>query len=58
MVRQADAVLEALNRTGLGYIAVQDYVPKQFLYRDRPCYLRLWAVVTSAAPLRWEGTRH
>ncbi len=35
-----------------GFVLVQSYVRNQFLYDNRPSYLRLWVVVTSVQPLR------
>lgn len=34
------------------YVLVQSYVQRQFMYEQRPSYLRLWAVVTGVQPLR------
>ncbi|EFJ46264.1 hypothetical protein VOLCADRAFT_93371 [Volvox carteri f. nagariensis] len=38
--------------TQKGFVLVQSYVRRQFLYDNRPSYLRLWVVVTSIHPLR------
>jgi hypothetical protein len=33
----------------------QECVPQQFTYEGRRGYVRVWAVITSVTPLRWEG---
>ncbi|GIL96200.1 hypothetical protein Vretimale_2070 [Volvox reticuliferus] len=62
VMRQKQAQRQALRGSGArvagdtatqtGFVLVQSYVQRQFLYDNRPSYLRLWVVVTSVRPLR------
>ncbi|GLC35121.1 Tubulin polyglutamylase ttll5 [Pleodorina starrii] len=62
VMRQRQAQRQALRGGGdqaqgdtatqKGFVLVQSYVRQQFLYDNRPSYLRLWVVVTSVRPLR------
>ncbi|GLC51862.1 Tubulin polyglutamylase ttll5 [Pleodorina starrii] len=62
VMRQQQAQRQALRGGGdqaqgdtatqKGFVLVQSYVRQQFLYDNRPSYLRLWVVVTSVRPLR------
>ncbi|GIL41970.1 hypothetical protein Vafri_53 [Volvox africanus] len=62
VMRQKQAQRQALRGSGAqaagdpatqtGFVLVQSYVRRQFLYDNRPSYLRLWVVVTSVRPLR------
>ncbi|GFR45039.1 hypothetical protein Agub_g6409 [Astrephomene gubernaculifera] len=50
--RQQQQPRHAAAQPNSNYVLVQSYVRQQFLYDNRPSYLRLWVVVTSLRPLR------
>lgn len=47
-----DAQPGGTSSTQPAMVLAQDFVDPQFLHYGRPCYIRLWAVVTSVNPLR------